>query len=956
MGPFEEEKELRHMSSGRGSIGWCSRTRWHSVLATDARRGSWWLARAVGVLAGVLLLAAAPALAAAAEVKEEFVSNVSASSATLDACVNPESSEPVSYRFEYGPSVPYGMSVAAAAVGVGTCVSGVSVQAHVQGLKAKTAYDYRVLVSVQGQAPHAGSGESFTTQPAGGELTLPDDRQWEPVSPAKKDGALIAPIETGAGIIQAAEGGGAITYPSNGPPEAGPASNANETQVLSVRRAGGGWSSQDIATPHAMVTGVPVQKGQEYRAFSLDLSLGLAQPFGLGFLTEEAEGAVPLSEGASEATPYLRADTPLPAEPGSSEQAAYSDAEMEGGYLPLVAGCPPAGEECKPKVEERANARPGAKFGGHLVFLGANPDLSDVILRSEEVALVAGAEAELYGLYEWAADKPPAEQLQLVSVLPDAPPYNGEQARSAALGNINIYDARGAVSSDGSRIVWSYEGHLFMRYVLSGNAWQTVQLDVGSGSGPGRTEFQFANGDGSKIFFTDEERLTGNSKAEAQKPELYECEMSEVAGGLKCDLSDLTVAGGVSESADVQQVVLAGSSSSSYLYLVAEGVLTSEAEKNGQGEKAEAGKDNLYMLHYDEATKEWKPTFIAALSENDGHDWDGPEGNGNLEELTSGVSPNGEYLVFMSERSLTGYDNVDINGGVPDEEVYLYGAPSAGAPSGGLVCVSCNPTGEQPTGVLDTEEANGGRGLLADRQHNWVRSGGRWLAGIIPGWTGMEFQVARYQSRYVLDDGRVFFDSPDALVPQATNGLMDVYEYELAGTVNSEGVSVCNEGTAAYSATNGGCTSLISSGSSKEESVFLDASANGSDVFFLTSAPLVGKDQDTAFDIYDAHECSASAACGVEAEAPPACDTEASCKPSPTPQPTIFGAGPSETFVGAGNPVGGRESNPPVVKPVVKPKSVKCKRGFVKNKKSKCVRRKKAKAKKSAHTNRGARS
>ena len=45
----------------------------------------------------------------------------------------------------------------------------------------------------------------------------------------------------------------------------------------------------------------------------------------------------------------------------------------------------------------------------------------------------------------------------------------------------------------------------------------------------------------------------------------------------------------------------------------------------------------------------------------------------------------------------------------------------------------------------------------------------------------MESTYARYQSRYLSDDGQVFFDSADDLVPQATDGLMDVYEYEPAG-------------------------------------------------------------------------------------------------------------------------------------------------------------------------------
>ena len=38
------------------------------------------------------------------------------------------------------------------------------------------------------------------------------------------------------------------------------------------------------------------------------------------------------------------------------------------------------------------------------------------------------------------------------------------------------------------------------------------------------------------------------------------------------------------------------------------------------------------------------------------------------------VTPDGRFVVFMSLRSLTGYDNRDAVSGVPDEEVYVYEA------------------------------------------------------------------------------------------------------------------------------------------------------------------------------------------------------------------------------------------------------------------------------------------
>ena len=72
---------------------------------------------------------------------------------------------------------------------------------------------------------------------------------------------------------------------------------------------------------------------------------------------------------------------------------------------------------------------------------------------------------------------------------------------------------------------------------------------------------------------------------------------------------------------------------------------------------------------------------------------------------------------------------------------------------------------KRPHGVFDTEAAAKAFGLLVDRPEIWHE---RWLAGSIPGW---DFNItdarpsALYQPRYLSDSGRLFFDSPDELVP-----------------------------------------------------------------------------------------------------------------------------------------------------------------------------------------------
>ena len=243
----------------------------------------------------------------------------------------------------------------------------------------------------------------------------------------------------------------------------------------------------------------------------------------------------------------------------------------------------------------------------------------------------------------------------------------------------------------------------------------------------------------------------------------------------------------------------------------------------------------------------------------------------------------------MSDRSLTGYDNANANGGQADEEVYLYDAES-----NRLLCASCNPGGEPdhfqaPEGVFDTEHAGEGVGLLVDRPETWSN---RWLAGSIPGWGFSSFTsglpYALYQPRYLSDSGRLFFDSPDALVPADQNGKEDVYQYE------PQGVGSCTF--------SGGCIGLISSGSSSQESTFLDASESGNDVFFMTSTQLVPADTDNAFDVYDAHVCSTATPClSSTNSSSQACESTGACRPAGPWTPPQVAPPASASYSGPGN-------------------------------------------------------
>jgi hypothetical protein len=341
----------------------------------------------------------------------------------------------------------------------------------------------------------------------------------------------------------------------------------------------------------------------------------------------------------------------------------------------------------------------------------------------------------------------------------------------------------------------------------------------------------------------------------------------------------------------VQGLILGTSEDGTYVYFVANGALAEHAVTGNCKEAGTSGLCNLYMVHYDGT--EWeRPVLVAVLSNEDEADWQNPGGDkGDLSVFTSRVSRNGEYLTFISNRSLTGYENHDADSGVPDAEVYLFHATH-----GTLICASCDPSGARPVGVFDPPLNEGMRPLLVDRVGAW---GGHWLAGSVPGWTPISANEALYQSRYLSNDGRLFFDSPDPLVSADTNGEENVYEYEPVGVGSCSTAS--DSASEVFEPETGGCVALISSGNSSEESAFLDASESGGDVFFLTRQELSVDDIDSAFDVYDAHECTNLAPCVSAPVASPPCTTAESCRGAPEAQPSIFGIGGSATFSGAGN-------------------------------------------------------
>jgi hypothetical protein len=337
------------------------------------------------------------------------------------------------------------------------------------------------------------------------------------------------------------------------------------------------------------------------------------------------------------------------------------------------------------------------------------------------------------------------------------------------------------------------------------------------------------------------------------------------------ELSDLAVKPS-GNGAEVMGV-LGTSADGSYVYFVANGDLDGAGPASGgdcEGTVVNlgfnfSGQCSLYLA------REGAPVeFIARLDadntngKSDAADWLAHGLQIQLQK-TARVSADGQSLLFRSQHQLTTYDNK----GTP--ELYRFHLGK------GISCVSCNPSGEAPTGTASL----GSIGLSTTFPTEW------------------SYVLSRNLSS---DGNRVFFETTDALVGADTNGVggcpsvgpeqgkyricLDAYEWEAQGT-----------GTCKEDIQGGGCLYLLSTGTSSDASYIFDASVSGDDVFLATRSPLVRQDQDELYDVYDAHREGGLAA---QNAVPVQCEGEA-CKKAVT-APVPFESPGTSSFVGPTDP------------------------------------------------------
>jgi hypothetical protein len=428
-----------------------------------------------------------------------------------------------------------------------------------------------------------------------------------------------------------------------------------------------------------------------------------------------------------------------------------------------------------------------------------------------------------------------------------------------------------AISSEGTKVFFEsppphdeVEGasapHLYMRDLSTGT---TTPLDSPGSTGSAR--YEGASADGSLVFFTSNEGLDGAPST----TELYEFNTTTAQIGLAPAMSAIPIGGGKGVRGET-----AISNDAATVYYVSLSAVA--ANTNSAGQKAVPGEPNLYA--YD--TQSGQTTFIATLAWPDVSACDPDCGQGHPAGLVAQPdlaraaypTPDGSVLVFAASGDLTsqaggpvttlstevfsGYHTltvsstsgfaagqaITIGAGAHSEldtiqsvdppdrltvieygpdgllglaedhpagdpvtrlhtEVYRYDSSDSS-----LVCVSCVPAGVTPAGSATLGATDGGGSYAPD---------GR--------------------SAPISEDGsRVFFESPEQLVPKApsapgatASAPNNVYEWENAHVY------------------------LISTASGTG-SVLDGTTPSGNDVFFTTHAQLVPADTGHTREIYDA--------------------------------------------------------------------------------------------------------
>jgi hypothetical protein len=763
---------------------------------------------------------------------------VEATTATLEAQVNPEL-RPTTYQFEYGQepcSAGACIKMPATPSSLGTVVkTDHKAQVTLSGLQQGAAYDYRVIFENSAGAV-VGSEHVLrigSNQQPGPAVGLPDGRIYELVSPANKHGAYVEAWHSWPAFV--APDGQSVMYVGSGA-LAGNSTTAGSYPLFVSQHTSKGWETRS-ATPLVQEGATEPEKylTLEEKPMTIVPSDNMARL--LFTMQEHAPYVGPPDEAKLWNNLYLEGSDPLlePEWVGRSQVEGYPGglgAETGSGILSgfAVAGTSPDlktvyfyyGGQLFPEASRLYEYREGVLSDAGVLPEGENssgpatPAAETAASRQgayvPHVAQTSAAgfanQVSADGSRIFFVREDEAGTLELYVHLTEA---DGAQ-RTELVSRSQLVGHEGEPAAHGPYAMLSTEPT---------SAFYTEWPEHGPSESP--PTYVFASSDGSHAFFQSVDQLTEDAPDDS---------------AIKTYDFDLETGGLEYEPAITGSIVAASEDGATLIF-----ENTTKTPFTLERWAAGPGGGNV--------------TDVASLP--------APTVNGCIRTVCLGpayMSTDGSVITFSTEAAIPGFNDGGTHyqlehvlgletpqpamGTWQNSEIFRYDAVT-----NELNCVSCPPQGQTSTGnAIMSKLAFETNSSTHATQSKFVTNSGRAMSA---------------------DGSEVFFETPSALVPQDTNGVGDVYEWE------------------------NGKIYPISSGRSAQRSTFLGVSESGEDVFFATSEGIASGDTDGAYDVYDAHVPHPGE---KPVEAIP-CEGSV-CQGSPN-VPNLLGQPASEAFSGPGN-------------------------------------------------------
>jgi hypothetical protein len=792
-------------------------------------------------------------------IEKEEASEITATTATLGAEVNPRGPAVSSCRIEWGPTaepgnpaVPYEHTEPCRPPTLPAGTSPLPVTAHLEGLAPQTSYHWRVAATDENGTETSPENtfvflpgppsaevdqqcENQALREANSSTALPDCRAYEMVTPPDKKGATVDVLFNGVPPMVAQSGSRVFTPALQcfGGALSCNAIRGQEGVTYEFARTSAGWATTPLTPPATRFTAAEMRIQNPDSAYQM---LSVSQPanppaqgrewlYGLG-----PEGALaPIGPTAEGVGPVLG---------HNSVFGALATADLSHVVFSADANPWPAFDQSEPLATSTYEYA-GAAEHPFLVAVTGGRESTDLIgvcgstnhdNSSGNSSLSADGRTVIFYVERCSSGGSGPNAGHSLPVTSLYARIDGESAAARTVAISRFHGPGEECPSGGGAAESACRERSSPSQCGVGAAPDEVSCREALAS-PSGVKLVSSSTDASRIYFLSTQQLTDQASEDSLDSAFGSggCEATQSKGGCNLYLfSDpqenpltgrhLTAvsAGDTSGRGPQVQGVMAVSSDGNRVYFVARGLL---AGANAEGADPDEGADNLYVYDASEETSRFIATLPAVDEFNEVAQW----GNGT-EGLEANVSADGRYLLFVSGGRLTPDRSHEGS-----QQVYRYDALAEK-----LTRISIGRRGFNDNGNAGTGNAQIAAAVTAKAEF----ASGR--PPLHPSMSG--------------DGRRVFFESPVALAPGALDdvpinahgGLAEnVYEWE------EEGKGDCQEAS--------GCIYLISDGRDATEGPIshsgvglLGTDASGDNVFFFTNDPLVPADGDGGRDFYDA--------------------------------------------------------------------------------------------------------